>query len=69
MKKQLVEEPEPMLLRGDEVAHLLGISRAKAYRMMAGRELPVVTFGKAVRVPREALAHEIRTRTIGGAAA
>lgn len=66
MRRQLVEEPEPMLLRGGEVSHLLGVSRAKAYRMMQRRELPVVTLGKSIRVPRGALEVEIRLRTEGG---
>jgi excisionase family DNA binding protein len=57
---------ESILLRGEEVAQLLGVSRAKAYRMMQRREIPVVTFGKAVRVPRESLLLQIRERTVGG---
>jgi hypothetical protein len=36
---------------------------------MQNRELPVVTFGSAVRVPRAALEAAIRARTEGGAAA
>ena len=67
MRRQ--EEPQAILLRGPEVAELLGISRAKAYRLMQNRELPVVTFGSAVRVPRAALEAAIRARTEGGAAA
>jgi len=54
---------EAILLRADEVAELLGISRAKAYRLMQHRSIPVVTFGKAVRVPRAALLKVIEERT------
>jgi excisionase family DNA binding protein len=56
-------EIEPILLRGAEVAELLGISRAKAYRLMQRREIPVVTLGKSVRVPRESLLDFIRAAT------
>ena len=52
-----------ILLRGEEVADLLGVSRAKAYRLMQRREIPVVTFGKAIRSPRESLLGFIRQRT------
>jgi excisionase family DNA binding protein len=62
MNKERVKD-EPMLLRAAEVAELLGISRAKAYRLMQRRELPVVTFGKSVRVPREPLLDFIRAAT------
>ena len=62
MNKDRVKE-EPMLLRAAEVAELLGISRAKAYRLMQSRELPVVMLGKSVRVPRERLLEFIRAAT------
>jgi len=44
-----------LLLRGREVAEALGVSRALAYRWMADGTLPVVRFGRAVRVPQAAL--------------
>ena len=62
---------EPILLRGQEVAELLGVSRAKAYRLMQHRQIPVVLFGKSVRCPRESLLGFIRERTelpVGNAA-
>lgn len=56
---------EPLLLRGGEVAHLLGCSRALAYRLMQRGVLPTVRVvgGKSVRVPREALVEWIKTNT------
>jgi excisionase family DNA binding protein len=54
---------KPLLLRGTEVAELLGVSRAKAYQLMKQRQIPVVTFGKSVRCPRESLLTLIRDRT------
>lgn len=63
MKRQRNTELEVLLLRGEEVAELLGVSRAKAYRLMQRREIPVVMFGKSVRCPRESLLGFIREKT------
>ena len=54
---------EPLLLRGSEVADALGISRALAYRWMAGGILPTVRVSRSVRVPHEALRDWIRANT------
>ena len=43
------------LLKADEVADVLGISRSKAYRMMRLKEIPTITIGKNVRVSYEDL--------------
>jgi excisionase family DNA binding protein len=53
-----------VLLRAVEVARLLGLSRSQIYQMMAGGQLPVVRIGRAVRVPKRALAKWIRTNTV-----
>jgi len=45
----------PLLMRASEVADALGISRALAYRWMAGGVLPTIRRGRSIRVPREAL--------------
>jgi excisionase family DNA binding protein len=55
---------EPILLRGEEVAELLGVSRAKAYRLMQHQEIPAIRFGKTVRCPRESLLSFIQGRTL-----
>ncbi len=56
------------LLRGSEVAELIGCSRAMAYRLMKRGTIPVVRIpgGKTVRVPREALLGWIRDNTRAG---
>lgn len=54
-----------MLLRAEGVAAILDICRAKAYRMMATGELPVVRIGGSVRVDRRALAKWIRSKAAG----
>jgi len=59
---------EAILLRGPEVADLLGISRAKAYRLMQDRAIPVLTFGKAVRCPLAALMEFVAANTQHSAA-
>lgn len=38
------------LLRVQEVAQILGISRSKAYQLVQKRIIPAVVFGKSVRV-------------------
>jgi len=60
-----------LLLRGGEVADLIGCSRAMAYRLMQRGVIPSVRVpgGKAVRVPREALEKWIRDNTRAGVAA
>jgi excisionase family DNA binding protein len=54
-----------LLLRGGEVAELLGISRALAYQWMAQRVIPVVSIpgSRSIRVPREALMGWIEAQT------
>jgi excisionase family DNA binding protein len=49
---------EPLLIRVEEAAKLLAISRAALYPML-GREIPVVRIGRAVRIPRQALAEYV----------
>jgi excisionase family DNA binding protein len=59
------------LLRGGEVAEVIGCSRAMAYRLMQRGTIPVVRIpgGKTVRVPRGALSQWIKDNTRAGAAA
>ena len=60
MAQELTSEPTPpsdeaLLMRAEEVARTLGLSRSKIYQMMSGRALPTVRVGRAVRVPKAAL--------------
>lgn len=43
------------LLKGIEVAEVLNVSRAFAYRMMADGRIPTLKFGRSVRVRPEDL--------------
>ncbi|MBZ5727445.1 MAG: helix-turn-helix domain-containing protein [Acidobacteriia bacterium] len=74
MKRQERLDLEPLLLRGGEVAELLGCSRALAYRWMSAGVVPTVHVpgSRSIRVPRAALLEWIAQRTQqprGGAAA
>ena len=57
-----------VLLRAVEVARLLGISRSQVYAMMASGQLPVIRIGRAIRVPKRALADWVTSNTVGVAA-
>ena len=51
----VIDPNEVLLMRADEVARTLGLSRSKIYQMMSDGALPVVRVGRAVRVPKAAL--------------
>jgi len=59
-----IDRDHPLLVDSREVARLLGISRTKAFEMMARAEIPVVRIGRCVRVPREGLAAWIASKTV-----
>jgi excisionase family DNA binding protein len=44
---------EPLLLRADEAAIVLGIGRTKVFEMLACGELPAIKIGRCVRVPKD----------------
>lgn len=56
---------ERLVLTPQETANLLGISRSKAYELLAAGELPSVRIGRAVRVPVEGL-HRWIDKNTGG---
>jgi len=47
----------PMLLTVRDVEAELQLGRTRTYELIRSGELPVIRLGRAVRVPREALAH------------
>src|ERR1700694_2657815 len=65
-KREVIQEADRLLLRGREVAMLLGISRALAFRWMQNGTLPVLRLpgSRTVRVPRAELLKFIADRTI-----
>ena len=55
---------QPLLVRAEEVAELLDVSRSKVFAMMASGELPgVVRIGRSVRVSRASLERWVRERS------
>ena len=60
---------ERILLRPEEVAYALGISRSSAYQLIASGELPSVKVAGLTRVPREALEKLARPKRRKGSAA
>jgi excisionase family DNA binding protein len=62
---RFAEDSLPLLLKGTEVAEMLGVSRALAYRWMASNTLPVVRVpgSRSTRVPRTELLRWITANT------
>jgi excisionase family DNA binding protein len=54
---------EPLLIRAEEAAKLLGLGRSKVFQMIATGELPVIRMGRSVRVPKAELVRWIESRT------
>jgi excisionase family DNA binding protein len=46
---------DKLLLRPTEAADAIGVSRSKAYALIAGGEIPSVKVGGCIRVPVDAL--------------
>ena len=61
---QIVQDiaPEPLLLNISQVAKLLGLSRTKVYALIATEGLPVIPFGRALRVSPESLRQWLQQR-------
>lgn len=49
------DQDPPELLRMNEAARLLSISRAKAYELVASGELPSIKVGASIRIRRRSL--------------
>jgi excisionase family DNA binding protein len=58
---------EPILLRPIEVARMLSLGRSTVFNAIAAGELRAVRFGRAVRVPREAVEEWVRTKEASAA--
>ena len=55
---------EPLLLRPEEAAGILGIGRSRIYELLAAGELPVVRIGRFRRIPVAALRVWIEDRVV-----
>ncbi len=54
-----------ILLRPDEAAEALGISRSRCYKLIAEGVLPSCRIGQSIRVPLDALEQLVATSTTG----
>lgn len=46
---------DPVLMTPRELGQLLRLGRNKTYELLASGELPIIRFGRAIRVPRTAV--------------
>ena len=58
-------EQLPLALSADDVAQVLGISRANAYELMHSEGFPTLRIGKRMTVPKDKLIEWIQTRITG----
>jgi excisionase family DNA binding protein len=58
----MYETQQPLLLNIPQVMQLLGLSRSKIYKLIRSEGLPVVRFGRAVRISPIALQQWINQR-------
>lgn len=53
---------EQLAYRVSEVCQILTLSRSKAWRMIASEQMPVLRFGRTVRVPKWWVAEQLARR-------
>ncbi len=53
---------QPMLLNISQVARALGLSRGKVYQLIYHENLPVIPFGRALRVSPQSLQRWLEQR-------
>jgi excisionase family DNA binding protein len=58
-------EQLPLALSADDVAQVLGISRANAYELMHSEGFPTLKIGKRMTVTKDKLIEWIQTRIAG----
>jgi len=69
MTQQQEVSPKPLLLNISQAAQMLGLGHTKLYELIANEGLPVVRFGRAVRVPYSSLQDWIKRREEQGRSA
>lgn len=63
LQEQIADRGGKLLLKADEVAHVLNLGRSKVYEMMASGELPTLRIGRAVRVSSAELQQWVRKQS------
>ena len=56
----------PLMLRMAEVQQVLRLSRERTYRLPHQKGFPVLKFGRALRVPRDAFLRWVEEQSQGG---
>jgi len=56
---------EPLLVTIPQAAKILGIGRTSLYALMASGELPVIRYGRIVRISRRAIDAHIERQVTG----
>ena len=64
LSKENGEALQPLLLNIPQVAKMLSLSRTKVYELIENEGLPVVRFGRAVRVSLAALQQWLDKRSV-----
>jgi excisionase family DNA binding protein len=67
MERPTSTRPEPLTYSVETAATMLGISRALAYQLVRGGELPSIKLGRRVVVPRAALLRLVGGEPVDGA--
>ncbi len=62
MQETTPEPVQPLLLTISQAAKMLSLGRTKVYELIATEGLPVVRFGRAVRVSSVSLRRWVETR-------
>ena len=57
-----IGQEQPLLLRAEEAARLLGLGRSTVFGLLAAGELPAVRVGRSVRVSRAGVEQFIAER-------
>ncbi len=65
MNERASEAHEPLLLTIPQVGKKLGLGRTTIYHLIEREGLPVMRFGRAVRVPADALQEWLKQRERG----
>jgi excisionase family DNA binding protein len=65
MSKETVLQTQPLLLNVSQVAETLALSRTMVYTLIATQGLPIVRFGRAVRVSPTSLQRWVEKREQG----
>ena len=59
-------EQLPLALSAEDVAQVLGISRANAYTLMHSKDFPTIFIGKRMIVPRDKFIEWMEKHSVGG---